>query len=282
MSKYKIIIAVILLIAIAAAACAADEDIQPDDRNTVGGAETGEDTGEPENAAPERLRPNLGEADFEGYVFTYLTKTGTCPDWIDWIFRDCEAEEETGDAINDAVYRRNRYLEGKYNFTMVKAEDTDYQSDLRKAIGAGDDIYDVVFPNLDAAPGILFNKKLLAENQLEDPYDLVARNECTIDKLYEMCKGVMTYTDDRYGFIGQRDSMISFLHGAGELIATKDSDDIPVITFGSDRAYRAMDKTFDIMYDQNITHNAHHPEGRVPGIYNVSEQMFMEDRGGSG
>ena len=65
-----------------------------------------------------RLSPDLPDKDFEGYEFTFLTRTINDPDWVDWDFTDIFAEEETGDVINDATYRRNRAIEEKYNVVI--------------------------------------------------------------------------------------------------------------------------------------------------------------------
>jgi len=346
MLKKKIIFVLIILISIMSISCAKkDAETNDSDNKNMNTATEAIDGGETESAGdtePPKLQPNLGAADFGGYVFRVLNRTTTSPDSIDWIPRDVYAEEMNGETINDAVYQRNLYLEDKYNFKISQifwdsAEITKY---IAKIIQAGDDLFDVTYPNFanapvlaqeglfvnlhtipnldlsqpwwdqranaslsiggklyftsgdsamvnkDACPAILFNKKLLAENELENPYILVQNNQWTINKLYDMCKGVakdlngdskMNYTDDRYGFIGQRDSMTSFLHGAGELIAAKNADDYPVITF-AERAFKAMEGCFDLMYDRDVSHNAHHLEGIVDAIYEVSEKMFMENR----
>lgn len=146
---------------------------------------------------------------------------------------------------------------------------------------------DILMVNNDTCSGIVFNKELLKDLGLEDPYPIVKAGNWTTDTLYEFCKGAssdlngdgeMTYDQDRYGFIGQRDTLISFLHSAGESICKKDENDLPYITFGSERSFAAMDACFKIMYDKTITHNAHHLEGKVPAIYPVSEEMFMSNR----
>ena len=339
-----VVLFILLGIIIMSTSCAT-KDTETGDSNkgdTRTEAIDGNETESAENVETAKLQPNLGAADFGGYVFRVLNRTTTSPDAIDWIPRDVYAEAMNGETINDAVYKRNAYLEDKYNFKISQifwdsAEITKY---IARIIQAGDDLFDVTYPNFanapvlaqeghfvnlhtipnldlsqpwwdqranaslsiggklyftsgdnamvnkDACPAILFNKKLLAENELENPYVLVRNNQWTIGKLYDMCKGVakdlngdskMNYTDDRYGFIGQRDSMTSFLHGAGELIAAKNTDDYPVITF-AERAFKAMEGCFDLMYDQDVSHNAHHLEGIVPAIYEVSEKMFMEDR----
>ena len=310
-------------------------DAQNNDNNV-------EDEGEEEIEEEEvKLLPNLEAADFGGYVFKVLTRTSTAVDWLDWIPRDVFADEETGEVINDAVYRRNVYLEDLYNFKMEQLFTENFSGDIRKAVTAGDELYDMIqspmrdapgfaqsgyflnlndIPNLelsqpwwdqeanaslsvggklyftsgdilmvnnDTCTGLVFNKELLKELGLEDPYPIVKSGNWTMDTLYDFCKdasrdlngdGEMTYDLDRYGFIGQRDTLISFLHSAGEYITLKDADDLPHVTFGGERSYAAMEACFKIMYDQTITHNAHHLEGKVPGIYPVSEEMFMSNR----
>ena len=59
---------------------------------------------------------------------------------------------------------------------------------------------------------LVFNKELIEENQLEDPYQLVRDDKWTMDKMYEMCKavakdggdGVMNIAgeEDTWGLIG--------------------------------------------------------------------------------
>jgi hypothetical protein len=143
---------------------------------------------------------------------------------------------------------------------------------------------DFVLVNRDACPGILFNKKLLQDLQLENPYELVRQGKWTVPKLYDMSKdagadldgdGAMTWQNDRYGLVAQRDSVVAFLHGTGERFSSKDSQDIPTFIFGTDRTFAAMDAIFELMLNTNAL-NLH----RIPDpIYPKSEQIFQEDRG---
>ena len=338
----SVLITLIMLISIImlAASCGGNNAKSDDNKGDVNA--DGKNTGDtPEDAAPEKLEPNLDDADFGGHEFKVMTRTSTDLDWLDWIPRDVEATEETGDTINDAVYKRNTYVEDKYNIKIKQVFSNNFGGDIKKSINSGDEMYDMIMspmreasgfaqsgyfldmfevPNLDfsqpwwdqdavaamsmgnrlyftsgdilmvnndTCSGIVFNKELLKDLGLDNPYPLVNEGKWTMEKLYDLCKnasadlngdGVWNYKDDRYGFIGQRDTLISFLHSAGEYITKKDENDYPVITFGSERAYKAMEACFRIMYEGNITHNAHHLEGKVPGIYPISEEMFMSNR----
>ena len=84
-----------------------------------GGDEAGADTGvtapQTSENITERLYPELPDEDFGGYAFRVLTK-GTYN--VHWQTRDIFAEGETGDTINDAVYRRNVAIEDKYGFRI--------------------------------------------------------------------------------------------------------------------------------------------------------------------
>ena len=318
------------------------------DNNDIRSELGGEDTGNSGNSgdstsANARIEPDLDEnANFGAHVFKVFSRDRTEPDWVDWVARDIVySEEDSGDTINDAVYKRNTYVEDKYNFKIELVLSTNHDSEFKKLVKAGDDAYDMVqfpmrdtpalaqagnflnlfdVPNLDldkpwwdqgankelsfggklyftsgdimmmnndTCTGFVFNKELLKDLGLEDPYPIVKAGKWTMDKLYDLCKdasrdlngdGKMDYLEDRYGLIGQRDTLISFLHGANEYITQKDENDYPRVIFGSERSISAMEACFKVMYEGDITHNAHHLEGKVPGIYPVSEDMFMSNR----
>ncbi|MCL1858276.1 MAG: extracellular solute-binding protein [Oscillospiraceae bacterium] len=348
-SKLKIIISLIILTLIISmfTACGGNtEETKKTDGNTIsekeGNNETGDDNDSGEAPAEVKLLPDLGDANFEGYTFRVIVRNSSSGDWLDWNPRDVYAAEENGDTINDAVYKRNVYIEDKYNFKIEETyrKDNDVGSDVNKAVKSGDDIYDMaevqmrnapslaltgIFLNLhevenleltqpwwdqaansalsfggklfftsgdllmvnnDTCTGFVFNKELLKDLALDDPYPIVKEGKWTMDKLYDMCKdasmdlngdGQMNYTDDRYGLIGQRDTLISFLHGANEYITKKDENDYPYIVFGGERSFAAMEACYKVMYN-DFTHNAHHIEGKVPAIYPVSEEIFMSNR----
>ena len=63
--------------------------------------------GEPE------IREDLPDEDYGGYDFTVLVFDNQIWSWSEII-----AEEETGDAINDAFYRRNRLIEDRFNINI--------------------------------------------------------------------------------------------------------------------------------------------------------------------
>ncbi len=94
----------------------------------------------------ESIQPNLPDTDWGGRTFMVLGREN--PSYSQFNNMEIFAENETGDTVGDAVYRRNVKLEDKYN---VKIEQTVYdlpQDELQKSASAGDHLYDLAFVEL--------------------------------------------------------------------------------------------------------------------------------------
>ena len=138
----------------------------------------------------------------------------------------------------------------------------------------------------DAMEAMVFNKELLKEHALEDPYTIVKNGEWTFDKLIEMSRGIakdlngdgtMYIKDDLFGCITQADSNVSFFVGGGEKICAKDENDYPIVTFGSERGYQITDKISELMLDEDNVVHLHRYEGKFP-IYDEQVKMMEENR----
>lgn len=145
---------------------------------------------------------------------------------------------------------------------------------------------DLLIMDNDAMEAMIFNKSLLKDHALEDPYEIVKKGEWTFDKLYDMSRGVaqdlngdgkMYVQDDSFGVILQADTDISFLVSGGDKICSKDSNDYPVITYGSERSYLIADALMRLMLDEDNVVNLHRYAGKF-GIYDEQVKMMEEDR----
>ena len=145
---------------------------------------------------------------------------------------------------------------------------------------------DLLIMDNDAMEAMIFNKELLRDTGLESPYEIVKRGEWTFDKLIEMSRGVsrdlngdgvMFIRDDRFGCILQSDTDLSFLVSGGEKIVSKDANDYPMITFGSERSFRIMEKVSELMLDDDNVVQLHRYYGQF-GIYDEQVKMMEEDR----
>ncbi len=105
-------------------------------------------------AAPEEttaeeteLKPVLPDADYDGYTWTFLN--GNQAAWM--MTYVVTAEEENGEALNDAIYRRNRLVEEQFNINITEEINTSAPSLASKSVTAGDNAYDVfLLPKADS------------------------------------------------------------------------------------------------------------------------------------
>ena len=246
-----------------------------------------------------RLPAELPEMDFGGYNFKILTRMLNAEN--KWQTRDIEAEELTGEPLNDAVFHRNAALSEKYNFNVENLLEANVLETIRREISSGDIGFDVVSlqlgrglgsvqggyfadlysidhldlekpwwdggataalsiggriffisgvcltVNMDTLPAVLFNRELLAEFALEDPYEAVRGGFWTWDKLSEMARaatvnfdgtGWMKAETDRYGLIAATWFM-PLMHGAGARVSDKDADDMPFLIWNNDITWAA-------------------------------------------
>ncbi|MCL2099333.1 MAG: hypothetical protein FWH24_02715 [Oscillospiraceae bacterium] len=298
------------------------------------GAQTGEETSD-----PEKVLPDLPEMDFDGYVFTFFAhRIDYTGDGVgDSDPNELVVEEMNGEPINDAVYQRNMTVKEKYNIDIRMLTDPDDVGVLRRAVGAGDNIYDaaVIFNNLvpgvvtnnllvnieqlpyvdtakpwwdpavksmsvsnqnyllggdllildnEATNAMLFNKELLTDLGFDElPYQTVKDGKWTMDVVNGMSRdaaydlngdGAMGI-EDRWGFSVYNDTLHALLVSGGEMLAKKDGNDIPFMSFMEPRSISVIEKSMDLMYNPdyviNISESRH-------GDYNIYRHMFEEDR----
>lgn len=81
---------------------------------------------------------DLAVRDFGGAEF--MIAYNNCPN----IHGSVIPDSETGDVLNDALYRRNRTIEETYHVNLVQYDYNDTEGTVRTSVMAGDDAYDLV------------------------------------------------------------------------------------------------------------------------------------------
>jgi hypothetical protein len=246
----------------------------------------------PEDTESAEIPDGIASKNFDGYEFRFLK-----PENDLWATSDVIVEEETGDAILDAIYRRNKKIEEIFNIclteTVLKGWDT--ASALKNSVAAGDYEYDAIYDrtnnlavlsaqsvlyNLPDMPGIdlnspwwdnscikdlsiagrlyfvtgdanlhynddtwiiMFNKNMIKELELDNPYQIVLDGKWTLDKFYELMSAASADLngsgtpdfDDRYGFLSHTTTYTSFLFGTDEKLFAKNDGDLPVANLNS-------------------------------------------------
>lgn len=281
---------------------------------------------------PQFHSADVPEMDLDEYKFRILS-SGDNHAWHGLI----NIEEETGEPINDSIYRRNRIVEEKFN--IVISESYDYNK-IQASVKAGSDDYDfvtgwcdplfnfyinglgynfseygkyidlnkpywdagltksftfqdtIVFPvgaiditTYDLIHALLFNKKLISELELENPYSLVKSGEWTFDKYNEMVKSVTNDIDgngimdenDMYGLV----SMVKYVlpcFWVSAKVETIDRADNGMPQFNllhNEKFANVIDKIFSITYDNNSWYRN---TSDTNNFSTVHDQIFMSDR----
>lgn len=128
--------------------------------STDGNVETEVETDELE--ARQAIPDDLPEKDFEGYTFRILTYSPTA----------YEVEELTGDVVSDSKYDRQTHISDRFNATITavtSAGINELDKELRAAVTAGDDAYDIAIPHqITSGPGFITSHMILDWNEV--PY----------------------------------------------------------------------------------------------------------------
>lgn len=271
--------------------------------------------GEGEDAEPEakEYKADAEVFDWGGKEFKVLVNLNDTGEWRDV---DFTAVEQNGDPINDSVYLKNITIEDMFNIKIipVNIDPGSHVSNIRKAVKAGDNAYDLTFnatfdsatlaqegilydlhsvSNIDLSQPwwdqnavkdlsimnklyyvtgdigtmykksvgiILFNKQMMQDYALGNPYLLVEEKKWTMDKFLEMCTAVSQDLNsdgkwddnDKYGILGYCDVIAIGLIGGGVKFATKNTDDIPEITFMNEKTVSIFEKFTGILYKQEL------------------------------
>ena len=125
---------------------------------------------------------------------------------------------------------------------------------------------DISIMDNDATWVMMFNKKTVADLDLESPYDLVRNNEWTFDKMYEMMtkaasdengNGKVDWDTDKFGFATHNSSLGAFYYAAGLKTVEKDADDIPYFPEQANEYVNlVLDKSIKLWTDKSVTWSA--------------------------
>ena len=156
--RFCLWIAALIIFAVVLAACGTETDEQGNINIPAENNPGRDDTADPGEAAHEETaeKYEFPDSDFKGYKIRIIS-----PDhW--WAMPDLKAtisevtgeEEENGDPMNDAIYKRNRIVEDGLNVSIEATLIGGPESRAKRSIQAGSDDYDVIFTDSAQAGGL--------------------------------------------------------------------------------------------------------------------------------
>ena len=135
---------------------------------------------------------------------------------------------------------------------------------------------------------LCFNKKLVQDLGIENPYSLAKSGKWTYDRFFDMCRlisqdldsdGKMTEAD-RYGIVSQSDQLLPlFWVCAGCQTVTKDNQDMLTLNLaGNEKLFNLLDKARQNIYGgEKIYYDSFEELGYVEENRKVSRRQFEND-----
>ncbi|MBQ1205646.1 MAG: hypothetical protein IIX67_00430 [Clostridia bacterium] len=145
-------------------------------------------------------------------------------------------------------------------------------------------ISDIGIVSKEATLFVAFNKKMVEDYDLDDPYALVREGTWTIDKMYEMARSVTKDLDgdgkmgkaDQFGFLTEIYNVYALWVGGDNMIINKDENGLPVSAMYNERSATTYDKVVEFTFDESVSAIA----GRaVFPAYSDMNVCFTEGRG---
>ena len=165
-----------------------------------------------------------------------------------------------------------------------------YDQNFNKEVSIANRLYattgDLVLNDDNGTWAVLFNKTL-AEDFTDIPnlYQLALDGKWTLDKLYEYSKivasditGDQTMDEnDRWGLLTENYNLYATIAASGEKIASKDENDMPILTANTERFQDVLTKTVEVYGDRSVSMLYNDYTGKYSG-YDFFYAVFNESR----
>ena len=142
-----------------------------------------------------------------------------------------------------------------------------YVQSANETIRIGDKQYalfgDVSKTNITMCWTTVFNKRLVDDYNLDDPYQIVRDGDWTMDKLMNLTKDIWKDLngngerdeDDLFGYYTDSYATIdAFMISHGINATSKDSDDFPITDFYSERLVKSFEKVYELYWNNAGTY----------------------------
>ena len=204
---------------------------------------------------------------FDEQYYDYLVEGSDAPRRL-LLAGDDTFDLHEGRCVHMFNYASEGFMYTLDELTMINPEKPYWNSQLYNDLSVGGEHYFAVgafnITGYDLTHVMLFNKKLIDDLNLENPYDLVRSGKWTYDKFAEMGRAAVMDLDgnsvmdnqDQYGYISlAKQVMPGFWIAAGATSIKKDTDGLLTYTAPTDQKFvEVCQKIFNITWSDNIWH----------------------------
>ncbi len=172
------------------------------------------------------------------------------------------------------------------DFAYINLDKAWWNDDCTNQLALGGQHYmvagDIALSDKECIWCVYFTKSLIEAHGLENPYDLVANNTWTWDKMHEMGRetmydengnGTPEYSVDTFGISGHSENYPAFWESAGLKLVDLDDEGIPVLTWGTEQFVNAFEDIVVIMGDTEC----YNDDNQVPLIFKDGRTLFATE-----
>lgn len=146
-------------------------------------------------------------------------------------------------------------------------------------------ISDLGYRDKEATWIFTFNKKMINDLHLKDPYQMARDKQWTFENMYDMARAAsgdvngdsMMDQNDRYGLLSQTHTALQFAESGEVLIASKNTDDLPELVFMNDKTEAILTKVLELFKDKENVFHATSYKG-ADDIWDAQLQMMNDNR----
>ena len=165
-----------------------------------------------------------------------------------------------------------------------------YDDNYKTDMSIGDTLYssvnDMETMDMHCTWIMMYNKRLLAQYGLKDPYDMVKDNEWTFDNFVAMLSGISKDNgdgvwdkDDTYAFATHAGAARNFFFGAGMRICDKDSANYPeLVVQNNNNATKFQEKVVKLLHNDNTSHFT--TDGSIISAFMGGRALFLAEIAG--
>ena len=201
----------------------------------------------------------LGEVDWDGRTFTVIGRDSGSGEWEMF---ELNAEEETGEPLNDAVFARNLILSEQFNYEIVGYKSPNYLNDFRTSVLSDTaDFEGALLPadqaGASATEGLFYNFNSVPGLDLSHVwFDKNARDTLSVGNKLFYCYGDMNLQNLDLAWCVMFNKQLAENHQIGNLYDLVSNDEWTV------------DKLFEISSNATVDLNG-------DGTYNERDQWGM-------
>ena len=211
------------------------------------------------------------------------------------ITRDVQAGTASFDLLTACGYTTSKLSMNNYIMDMTKVPYIDLEASwwdqvANKDLKVLDQLFyttgDITISDNDATYCVMFNKNLITQYGMENPYEMVENGTWTVDKFIEMASSVSSDlngdgifdTNDRYGVLVWDDTMMGVVNCSGEKCATVNSEGLIEMSLNTEKTINILDKFYSFAQNKNIVYayqRANWTDSLLVTMFSGDQSLFL-------